>query len=454
MSLRLLNIAKTALFAHRGALEIVGHNTANVETAGYVRQRPTLSTIPGAVSGEAGGGVELVEIRLLRDELLATHLRHESGSLGHDRALRGALLQVEQVFTDMTTGGLSSRIEEMFDAWADLGLDPTGAASRSQVVERSVLVAQTISDRWHAISNQRVEIDHRLRDLVNQANSLAREIASVNEKIGVADATSLRNDLALRRDGLVAELAELCGAETITGADGSVDVLIGGRRLVEHDRVIELSLVADPDQPGMHLVSLGGAVSPHGLRGEIAGRLRARDECLPGYLEHLDELARGLADEINIQHTAGIDLRGEAAPDFFAYDPTRPAASLRVRQEVIDDLSLIGAAESNLVDGDGTNALAIENLRNSRVFSNGTATFSQFSAELISRVGIDAAAAQTRLESRLLLVQNLRDSYENQSGVSLDEEALDLIRYQQAYAASSRLLSTALEMMDLILQLR
>lgn len=454
MSLRMLNIARTALFAQRGALEVIGHNVANVETPGYVRQRPTLATIPGAVTGQPGGGVELVEIRLLRDELLATQLRHESGWLGQDRALRGALLQVEQVFTDVTQGGLAGRLEEMFDAWADLGLDPTGAAPRAQVVERSQLVAQTISDRWHAIDRQRVEIDHRLRDLVNRANSLAREIASVNEKIGVADATSLRNDLIIRRDGLVSELAELCGAETIERDDGSVDLLIGGRRFVEHDRVTELTLVDHPSQPGMHLVALGDAISPHGLRGEIAGRLQARDDYLPKYLDHLDTLARGLADAINAQHTAGLDLNGDPAPDLFAYDPTRPAASLRVRQEVIDDLSLIGASQSAVVDGDGTNALAIENLRNARIFSDGTATLSRFAAELISTIGIDAATAQVRMDSRELLVENLRDAHQNQSGVSLDEEALELIRYQQAYAASSRLMNAALEMMDLVLQLR
>ena len=454
MSLRLLNIAKTGLFAHRGALEIVGHNVANVETPGYVRQRPTLSTLPGAITGGAGGGVDLVGIGMLRDEMLATQLRHERGASGQDAALRAALLRVEQVFTDVTEGGLASRIEEMFDAWSDLGLDPTGAATRSQVVERSVLVAGTISDRWNAIDSQRIRLDHRLRDMVASANTLAREIALLNTKIGAADATSNRNDLVIQRDGLVSELAILCGAEMITQDNGSVDVLIGGRRFVEHDRVTELALVNDPSHPGMHLVALGDEVSPHGLRGEIAGSLQARDDFLPKYLERLDTLARGLADQINAQHTAGLDRNGNSAPELFQYDATRPAATLAVRQAIIDDLALIGASQSTTVEGDGTNALAIDNLRNSRMLSGGTATLSQFAAELISTIGIDAAASQVRLDSRTLLVQSLQDAYMNQSGVSLDEEALELIRYQQAYAASARLMSTALEMMDLALQLR
>lgn len=453
MSLRLLNIARTALFAHRGALEVVGHNVANAETPGYLRQRPVLHSIPGA-GGEAGGGVELARVGLLRDEMLATQLRHESGSLGRDRALRQALLQVEQLFTDLADGGLAGRIEEMFDAWADLGLDPTGAASRSQVIERSRLVADTISQRWNAISDLRGRIDHQLRDMVDRANSLACEIASINEKIGLAEATSMGHDLVLRRDALVSELAELCGAEAIEYENGSVDLLIGGRRIVQHDSVVEFRLVEDPEQPGLHLFSLDAEVSPHGLRGEIAGLIEARDDHLPKYLAHLDHLAAELADQINLQHTSGLDLRADPAPELLVYDSSRPASTLRVRQEVIDDPGLIGASESAVVEGDGTNALAISNLRNARIFAGGTATMSQFCAELVASVGIDAAAAQVRLESRELLVENLRGAYANQGGVSLDEEALDLIRYQQAYAASSRLMSTAIEMMDMVLQLR
>lgn len=454
MSLRLINIARSALFAQRGALEVIGHNTANVETDGYMRQRPVMAAVPGAVTGEAGGGVELVDIRMLKDEFLATQIRQESGHLGQERAVRASLIQAEQVFTDVTQGGLAQRVEEMFDAWADLGLDPTSAACRSQVVERARLAAETIADRWQGLSDLRSEIDQRLRDLVGRANSIAWEIAKINEKISASQSQSGRNDLSTRRDALVLELAELTGAQTIEQPRGVVDVLIGGRRYVEGSRVTELELVDDPAQPGLHLVKLGSEVSPQGLRGEIAGRLEARDLYLPEYLSRLDTLAATLADELNALHTAGRDLAGNPAPEFFEYDPGRPAASLDVRDAIVNDLSLIGAAQSLVVESDGTNALAIEDLRNTRLLSAGTATLSQYAAELISLVGIEGEATQTRLDSRDLLVQNLQDAQLNQSGVSLDEEALELIRYQQAYTAAGRLMSAALEIMDLIVQLK
>ncbi|MEA3402910.1 MAG: flagellar hook-associated protein FlgK [Armatimonadota bacterium] len=453
MSLRLINIAKTALYSQRAALEVVGHNVANVETDGYVRQRPVMAPIPGAVTGEAGGGVEIVDIELLRDEFLATQVRYESGCLGRERALRASLLQVEQIFTDVTQGGVAQRLEEMFDAWADLGLNPTSAACRTQVVERSRIAARTIADRWQAMADLRVEIDQRLRNLVGRANSLAHEVAKINEKISATPSFSTRNDLQTRLDALTSQLAELCGAEVIQQENGIVDVLIGGRRFVEHHRVNELELAGDPAQPGMHLVKLGSEVSPHGLRGEIAGRLQARDEFIPQYLQRLDTLAQTLADEVNAQHAAGLDLSGNPAPELFEYDPTRPAASLRVRDEIVSDPSLIGAAQSTVVESDGTNALAIEDLRNTRLLSGGTATLSQYAAELISLVGIEAEAAQVRFDSRDSLVQNLQDAQMDRSGVSLDEEALELIRYQQAYAAAGRLMSVALEIMDLVVEL-
>lgn len=454
MSLRLINIARTALFAQRSALEIVGHNTANVETPGYVRQEPVLAAIPGAVTGEAGGGVELADIRLLRDELLATQIRYESGNLGRERGVRMSLVQVEQLFTDISQGGLAQCIEEMFDAWADLGLDPSSAACRAQVVQRSELLAQTISERRQGLTDLRIEIDQRLRDMVDRTNALAREVASINRDMGATGVSGTRNDLISRRDAVIAELAEQCGAEVVPQEGDVVDLVIGGRRFVEHDYVHELTLVDDPTQPGLHQVSLDGEVPPAGLRGELAGRAQARDDIIPRYIEHLDTLARTLADVINAQHTAGLDLSGNPGIEFFEYDPTRPAASLRVREEIAADPSLIAAAQSAVVKTDGTNALAIEDLRNSRMLSGGTATLSEHCAELISRVGIDAEAAQTRLDSRELLVENLKGEYLNQGAVSLDEEALELIRYQQAYTAASRLMAAALEMMNLVVELK
>ncbi len=453
MSVRLLTIAKSALFAQRAALEVVGHNVANVETDGYVRQRPVLSAIPGAVTGEAGGGVELVDIKLLRDALLSTQIRGESGTLGQERAARETLLQVEHVFTDVTHGGIALRIEEMFDAWADLGLDPTSATCRAQVVERSRLAADTIVARWQSLADLRQEIDLRLRTTVDRVNALAREVARINLEIGSTASISGHNDLEIRRDGLINELAELCGAQAIEQENGIVDVLIGGSRVVEHTRVTELQLVSDPSQPGLHLVSLAGEVSPRGLRGEIAGRLQVRDALIPAYMSDLDTLAGALANEINALHSAGQDLLGNPGADLLEYDSGRPAATLNVCGAVLDDLSLIAAARSDVIESDGTNALAINDLRNTRLLEGGSTTLSQFAAGLISTVGLDAQVAQTRLDSRRLLVQSLQDAYSNQAGVSLDEEALELIRHQQAYTAASRLMSVALETMDAIFAL-
>lgn len=454
MSLRLINIARTALLTQRAALDVVGHNTANAATDGYVRQDPLLAAIPGAL-GAQGGGVELEDLRLLRDRFLAAQICYEGGNLGREQGLAEALDRVEALFSpDLGDGGLVQRLSEMFDAWAALGLDPTGAAARAQVVERAQLAAQAIAERADALSELRVECDRRLADLVERANSLALELAAINREVGAAPDPSTRNDLITRRDTLVAELAELCGAEAIPGGHDTADVLLGGRRIVQGDRVIPLELVDDPAQPGLHQVALGGQAPPDGLRGQMAGQLSARDQVIPRYLEALDSLAHVLADELNAVHTAGFDLNGGPAPPFFEYDPARPAASLQVTADIIADPARIGAATAPSLATDGANALAIEDLRNQRIFAGGSATASEFCADLIAGVGIDAQAAQTRVHSRALLAENLQARYRSQGGVSLDAEALELIRYQQAYTAASRLVSAALEMMDSILQLR
>ncbi|HUS79920.1 MAG TPA: flagellar hook-associated protein FlgK, partial [Armatimonadota bacterium] len=304
MSLRLLQIARTSLLSQRTALEIIGQNIANVDTPGYVRQRPVLQAVPGAATSQAGGGVEVVDVQRLADELLIIQTRYQSGWLGQEQALRNTLEQVEHLFTDVTEGGVAARLEEMFDAWADLGLQPTSAAAREQVIQRAQLVAEAITGRWQGLDDLRWESDQRLQTMVGQANRLAYEVAGLNERLAASPDPSTRNDLMSQRDELVNRLSELCGAEIIRQDNDVVDVVIGGIRMVELGHVTELHTVPDPDQPGMHLVALGELTLAGELRGEMAGRLQARDDVLPQYMARLDELAATLADQVNALHTA------------------------------------------------------------------------------------------------------------------------------------------------------
>ncbi|MCD6362146.1 MAG: flagellar hook-associated protein FlgK [Armatimonadetes bacterium] len=454
MSLRLLNIARTALFTHRTALEVIGQNTANVETPGYVRQRPVLEVIPTGTGTGSAGGVRVADIQRLTDELLSAQVRRQSGWLGQEQAMRATLEQVEHLFSDLTEGGLAARIEEMFDAWADLGLQPTSPAAREQVVQRADLVARTLTGRRQGLAELRAGIDRRLDTDVAHANALAHEIAAANQHIAATTDPAARNDLMSHRDLLVDQLADLCGAEVIREGNDTVDVVIGGLRMVQMDTVTELRLIPDPAQPGMHRIALGDVELGEELRGELGGRLLARDELLPAYMQRLDTLAQSLADEINAVHSAGFDAAGNPAGDFFEYDPARPGYSLQVRQAIQDDPALIGASESATLPADGTNALVIEDLRNSRPLDGGASTFAEYSADIVAQVGIDSSAARTRVDGRQALVDNLRASQSSRTQVSLDEEALELVRYQQAYNASARMLSVAVDMMDRVIELK
>lgn len=454
MSLRLLNIARTALLAHRTALEVVGQNTANVQTPGYTRQRPVLQALPSAVPGQAGGGVEVADIQRLTDSLLTAQIRYHAGWLGQEQAARATLEQVEQIFTDLAEGGLAGRLEEMFDAWGDLGLQATSVAAREQVIQRAALVAETIAARWSGLYELRAEIDQRVATTVAQVNRLAQQVTSLNKHIAGTSDAATRNDLLNQRDSVINQLASLCGAEVIPQANDMVDVLIGGLRLVQLDQITPLSLVPDPAQPGLHLIALGDITLGPELRGDLAGRLQVRDQIIPQYMEQLDALAQSLADQLNAQHRAGFDLASNPAGDFFVYDPASPAWTLQVSPEMVADPARVGAASSSGQPGDGSNALAIEDLRNARVMAGGAATLSEYSADLVAHIGLDAATTQTRVDARQSLVDHLEASYSSRTGVSLDEEALELVRFQQAYMAAGRLLGVALQMMEQVVQLK
>jgi len=458
MSMRLLDIAKTALSAHRAAINIVGHNVANAQTPGYVRQRPVLQAIPGAADGSLegsgiGGGVEIANVQQLRNEFLGMQLDQQTALLGEEESLLEALQRVEGLLTDLGGGGVAGALADFYDAWDDLATMPTSLAARTEVLQRGEVLCDAITKRQENLNSVRGKLDLQLSDKVEQINRLSAEVAQINEKIGAVASVAVKNDLMSQREQAVRELARLCGAEGIKQDRDIMDVVVGGQRLVQQSTVMSLEIALDPAHPGFHTVVFADNGEEIPRYGELAGMLEARDEYIVSYQSRMDELAKAIADEVNTIHQAGYDLDGNTALDFFSYNPAAPASTLQLSADVLDNPKAIAAAATTSAEGDGDNAIAIGDLRYSKVLMGATYTIEEYNADLVSDIGGDVRAVQARFDSRDQLVNNIQLSYEAVSGVSLDEEAIELIRYQQAYSAAARMVTLSLQMLDEIMQL-
>jgi flagellar hook-associated protein 1 FlgK len=203
--------------------------------------------------------------------------------------------------------------------------------------------------------------------------------------------------------------------------------------------------------------------------GELCALLETNNVIVPRYLDALNELARSLARAINDVHSAGYDLDGNPGESFFV-DARTPGSGPVIQLDLTDpdfevaryialnpllDARQVAAAtqppdEGGPKMGDGSNALAMARLAEATIMMSGKATFSSFYNGVISELGVDSAQALFMTESEGIILDNLKNWDSSISGVSIDEEVTNLVRYQHSYAAAARVITVIDEILELI----
>jgi flagellar hook-associated protein 1 FlgK len=195
---------------------------------------------------------------------------------------------------------------------------------------------------------------------------------------------------------------------------------------------------------GSHTISLQGANITSTLTGgSLGGLIAVRDTMLPGYIQSLDEQASAMATAVNAAHTANYDLDGNAGQALFTFSTppqgvTGAAAALQVNPAVAANGRLIAAAGTAQA-GDNQGARALAGIRDARLLDNGTATLLDGWGQFVGRVGLDVQGASHESDVRKQIVGQLESLRDQVSGVSLDEEALNLTKFQRAYEANAKL---------------
>ncbi|MGE5530702.1 MAG: flagellar hook-associated protein FlgK, partial [Bacteroidota bacterium] len=292
---QILEIARSAVMASRTALEVTAQNVANSQTPGYIRQRVSLAPValsdPGG-SGSVGNGVTVQAIERLRNQCLEAQINHQEGQLGQDRALSESLSRVEAYFGDLSGGGLSEALGGFFNALQKVQTAPDSAVAREEVIYSADSFARQTRTLSAQLTQERALLGTELEQHVEQANVLLQEVADLNKRIMPLGDNPQANDLKVRREEAVRELAGLCGASAVDQPGGAQDVLLGGLRLVQGTEVTELSL----GRRAAGRTVMAGGVEVDSLGGEIAGYTKARQQHLADWQQSLDDLASSFAD--------------------------------------------------------------------------------------------------------------------------------------------------------------
>lgn len=476
-----LEIGKTGLGIYQSAIDVTGQNIANVNTPGYSRQRVILETAPTNTSSgfTLGTGVRIASVERFYDGLLQQQLVTAQSTQGNDTTRSNVLQQIEPTFNEVANDGLGAAISGFFDAWQDLTLNPAGSTERQTILSR----AQIMVDNFHSVSttlnNTITTQDKALVPLTADISEKLKNIAQLNEQVKVTQMVGGNaNALKDQRDQIVRDLSTQVGITTSepNPPDGTVNVNLagGGQALVTGNRYATMytdnTTAGAPSLPlnDIYLTAVGNppaAAAPatdpcitatvggtNNSLGELGATLALRDTIIPGYLGKVDELANQLVTSVNIVHTAGFTLA--AAPndtgvDFFTAAGTT-AATIGLNIATSDLIAAAGAAATT--PGDNSNARALAQLQNASIsFASGPATFSSFYDSLVSKIGLDVMSAKNTVAQDNAFTQQLTTLRESNSGVSLDEELSNLVIYQRSYQASAKLITTADEMLEMVI---
>ncbi|WP_024890305.1 flagellar hook-associated protein FlgK [Luteimonas huabeiensis] len=326
-----LSTGTSALLAFQRALSTVSHNVANIETAGYSRQRVEMETRNPAYVGVGyiGGGTRVGGIHRVVDELANARLIDSGGELARLQQLSSLSNRVDKLMSDGATG-VAGLWSGFFDAVSALSANAAAPAERQNVLGQANALAtrfQQLQGQFDAMS---AEVDAGLAAGAEEINRLAEEIARLNGRIGsAADAAP---DLLDRRERLIAELVGYTGGSAHPQDGGAVNVFTaGGQALVVGTQPSRLGTVADPYRPGrvqLALESQGQSVrlDERAIGGRLGGLLEFRSQVLDPTQAELGRIAVGLASRFNAGHAAGVDQYGQPGGAFFSIPAPHVAA--------------------------------------------------------------------------------------------------------------------------------
>lgn len=440
----LLNTARSGLVAQSGALSISGQNVANATTAGYTKRIAALSV-------QVGGGVVYGGNVRTFDRFAYAHMVDQQGQKGSATARSEALARIEAIIAPPgdTIGDRASALATGFSTLAAYPVDP---AVRADILAKAEDFASAVATTASSLAQTSKELLEQAQSVVGEINDRLGRVADLNTKIADAvarggDASSLRD----QRDQWVREVGDRVGVKVVEDPQGRVTLFGVGAVLVDGAKTSQMSL--DLSANGAMRITVQGAsaidVTARVDSGSLGGLKEARDVDLAKARENLDAYAYDVSSTFNAAHAAGYGLDGGTGRSLFAPLATKSGAALAMAVDpaMRDRPDRIAAAgsSSELPGGNGS-ALALAQLADQDVF--GGATLANRFATLAGDVGTRKASADAEAslrEDTLALAETMNESA---SGVSLDEEMVDMSRFQRAFEASSKVLRTADELLD------
>lgn len=504
-----LETARRSLFTTQSALNTTGHNISNANTTGYTRQVVNMTAsrpieAPGftksTAAGQLGTGVEASSIERIRNRFLDDQFHSEYKRLGNYTVQLDTLEKLEGIVNEPSETGLQTVLSNFWNAWSDLSKNPESADGRAVVKETTAAMADAFNYTAKQLNDLQSDLTENAEINLSNLNSIINNIAQLNGEIQrIESMGDHANDLRDQRDLLTDELSGIVNVNVNELSDG-YSITMGGIELVG-------GKVATP----LEMDDVTASIASGDLNnGAIYGTIYARDKYVQGYMDELDTMANTLANgefEVTIPkgsvlpsgtvlngttyngsnreltedltvtvkglnglHQLGYTLSGEQGLPLFTNaaggTDNITAGNFTLNEEIANDSSLIAASMRVTINGDGTesavegnNALTVlmSQMRDTKFDFNSSdtetnmSTLDSYFRSVIGKLGVQTSEATRLQANQQTLVDQVDSNRQSVSGVSLDEEMSNLIKYQHAYNAAARNMTMIDELLDRVI---
>lgn len=499
-----LGTATSGITANQVALQTTAHNIANTNTDGYSRQRVHMTTKPPYViagTGTIGTGVNVTGVERVVDDFVRSQIREANSKYTYNTQKSDTLGQLEDILHEPSEDGVIKSLNTLTDSWQKLAENPELGTSKTLVVENANSFADSIHQMATQINQLHKDSISNLQKSVLDFNEKIDQLADINKKVfTLTSRGETPNDLLDQRDTLLKDISGLVNINTDFDEYGRTTLSVDGQTILDFKNETHntLSVVVGTDANGNALVSDRGDLSKAnvalGRQAEVGtvmltkkndagntaySEIKTSEGDMGGYqesareiLEHMDELNDFIAKigkATNMVMTGGQNkLDG-----FFTLgnDPSRYALDFKVNDAIAKDPSKIPAGKA--LDGtgsagDGSRALAVSWAMKTKfktpvrdadldAYNESTMkfnenqdgqTFAETFNNIVTKNGISKQKADNMAAAQKVVLNNLENKNESMSGVNINEEMSDVIKFQQGFQANTRVLSVIAEMLD------
>jgi len=476
-----LEIARSGILVNERSLYVTGHNISNVNTTGFVRQQAMIMDRQTQILGngfQLGTGADIQEIRQIRNTFLDNIYRKENTSLGYWETINKTYGDIQAILNEPFGESLQGVMNQFWDAWQELSKDPSSLAVRALVRQRAESLVYQINYIGEQIDKLQKDLNNEVKICIENINTITDEIAKLNLEIIKAEVSGdSANDYRDRRNLLADTLSKLVDTNMYYTSDGQLAITIGGHFIVNGSTSTKLCAATDDDSGYFYVPKIEGTdIKVPVKSGILQGLINSRgaspdfDPVTPGYapVEFSTNILQSLKNSLNAYtvtfinegnnlHKMGKNMNpapNNQGTDFFVpINDGKPIGLGNIKlNSNLSDLNYIVASEDGS-SGNNNIALKIANLRNKPVLADasGVMSLDEYYQMVIMQVGNCGAYAENACNGQIKLVSAADQYRQSVSGVSMDEEMTNMMKYKYGYNASARTINVIDQMIETII---